>query len=246
MFKSISSDSIKTSNNAPNRLLVISLLMVLVLIGMLFFPDHFGQIDTYLKPFANILQFCSLLFALIALFVAILSYKSSVLRPHLTLQVTPLQQVEDQVKLHVDSNNRVTLGRPLNEWAITLRNDGEASAKFPMVRMVFELPNHAMPYFKENDFSGWKAILHVYSMGYYGFQWSPDSSVIIYPGFSISLPSLSFSNKRFQSDFSVTFTFVADGVRSNTLRIPVKIVHANEVENQNTNQDEYPTPTGGK
>lgn len=209
--------------SAPNLLLVLSGVVILVLDILLVFPEPFVQLDSYLKPFTNLLPFLSLMLACLTLIVAVFAYKSSVLRPLLTLQVTPLQQSSQEVSLPVDSDNAILPVRPLTQWSIRLGNEGEASAKYPMVRMNFEFHNYDGRYLKEDAFTGWQAISHAHTRGYYGFQWSSEN-IIIYPGFSVSLPTLSFYGKHFYGDFAVVFTYVADGVPATTLRIPVKVV----------------------
>jgi hypothetical protein len=160
---------------------------------------------------------------LVALLVAVLSYKNSLLRPRLTLRIIPLQQETQEVQLSVDKTYRVPLTRPRNEWAISLGNDGKAAAKYPMVRMIFEFTSHDRPYFNKDAFAGWEAVLHAHGRGYYGFQWTPNDSVIVYPGFGIALPTIYFSGKYFKSDFVVKFIYVADGVSISTLQVPVKL-----------------------
>lgn len=212
----------------PNMLLGLAALAVLAVISVITFAEQFVVLDNYLKPYSNVLTFFSLIFAFLALAVATFAYKSSVLRPLLTLQVTPLQQTTPDIRLFVDENSEVTIGRPLNIWSIHLANEGEASAKYPMVRMEFDLGSHQGKYFGEKDFIEWMPVLHAHGRGYYGFQWIPSESTIIYPGFSILLPKVYFSGNRFENDFHVTFTFVADGVPSTSLRLPVRVIRAEE------------------
>lgn len=94
------------------------------------------------------------------------------------------------MKLRVDSNGVVLASRPLNEWSLILSNDGEASAKYMITRIMFEFGSHSGRFFKKDAFQGWKAVSHAHGRGYYGFQWSPVDSAILYPGFSMSLPKL--------------------------------------------------------
>jgi hypothetical protein len=169
------------------------------------------------------MPFLGVTLSILAIVVALLSFKNSILRPRLKLQVDPLQQISSQAILSVDSNNRVSGGRPLNEWPLTLVNKGKASARYPMVQMTFELASHEGRYFKKNDFPGWKAISQAHGRGYYQFQWNGDNSVILYPGFPVSLPTLHFLGKSFESDFVVVFDFIADGIPRTTLRISVQI-----------------------
>lgn len=222
-FKSIISHS-KNSTDAflGNILLLISALVFIIILGFCIIPEQYFRIDKELGALANTMSFLSLVFTGLALVVAIFAYNNSVLKPKLSLEVIPLQQVDDQVKLCVNAENIVS-GRPLNEWSLVLHNGGEISAKYPMVRMTFEFDVFRMGYFSEDAFPNWTAISHAHGNGYYGFQWSPDITTILYPGFSIKLPKVYFGGKRFEKDFVVSFTYVADGVEATTLRIPVNV-----------------------
>lgn len=227
-FKSVFSVGKNTTDSISTIIVVLSILIVAITLGVLIFPEQYSRINKGLESFTNILSLLNFAFAWLALLIAIFAYKSSVLRPRLSLRVIPLQQVEDQVKLRVDLDGNVSAGRPLNEWSLILSNDGEASAKYPMVRMMFKFDLDNGKYFGKDAFQGWKAVSHAHGRGYYGFQWTPEDSAILYPGFSMSLPKLYFWGKCFESDFTVTFTFIADGVRSTTLRIPVQIERVEE------------------
>jgi len=227
VFKWILSTHTNNSIATSRKLLFLSSLMIMMiivlLIGLHFCPEKINQVNLYLNPITNVLPLLSLIFAVLALIVAVFSYRSSNLRPHLNLRIAPLQQTGTEVQLSVDSNNCVNLCRPLNEWELALINDGEASAKYPTVVMRFELPSHEGKYFGENEFGGWKATAHAHGRGYYEFQWIPDSSVVIYPGFSIKLPTLYFQGKHFENDFVAVFSFVSDGAPISTIRLPVKV-----------------------
>jgi hypothetical protein len=199
----------------------------LIILAMLFYPNKFTYINTNLNQVTNMISLFSLLFALCALIIALLAYRASGLRPRLKLQVTPyLHTDSSQVEMFVDLSGEVSLGRPHNEWSIILKNEGDVSAKFSMVRMHFE-----GAFFLEDSFKGWQAIDHVYTKGYYGYQWVYNDSSNLYPSFAVRLPTIDFSGKKLggkildQScfDFSVIFTFVADGVPTTKLTIPVKV-----------------------
>lgn len=223
-FKSIISHS-KNSTDAflGNILLLISALVFIIIFSLCIIPEQYFRVDKELGLLVNTMSFLSFIFTGLALVVAIFAYKNSVLKPKLSLEVIPLQQVDTQVKICVDLDGNVSAGRPLNEWSLILSNDGEASAKYPMVKMMFKFDLDNGKYLGKDAFQGWKAVSHAHGRGYYGFQWTPEDSDILYPGFSMSLPKLYFWGNRFESDFTVTFTFIADGVRATTLRIPVSV-----------------------
>ncbi len=191
------------------------------------FPAEIGQLDNKLKPLSNIVPVMSLLFAIGAMFIAFMSYKSSILRPHLNLRFAPLQQTGTEVHLSIDKQGLVTGGRPLTEWEMWLENDGESSAKYPMVRIFFIFINHEGKYFAEKSFPGWSAVSHAYGKGYCGFQWSCDKE-ILYPGFSVKLPTMYMLGKYFEGDFSVEISYVADGAPKTTISIPVKVSRLGE------------------
>lgn len=224
-FKSIISHS-KNSTDAflGNILLLISALVFIIILGFCIIPEQYFRIDKELGSLVNTMSFLSFIFTGLALVVAIFAYNKSVLKPKLTLEVIPLQQVDTQVKVRVDADN-IILGRPLNEWSLVLHNGGEISAKYPMVRMKFEFDAFRRGYFREDAFQKWEAISHAHGNGYYEFQWSPDITTILYPGFSIKLPKVYFGGNRFEKDFVVSFTYVADGVEATTVRIPVNVEH---------------------
>lgn len=195
--------------------------MIVVVISIVVFPECFFQSDIYLKSLSNLVSFLSLLFACLAFIVGAMAYKNSILRPKLTLQIIPYLLEDNEVKLHVDENGYVLPVRPNNEWSVILKNIGEVSAQYPMVRMRFTL--NGGKYFSENSFQGWEAVSHAYGSGYYEFQWSQNSSSILYPGFSIKLPTIYFSGKYIEGNFSVDFTYIADRVSATNTRIPVKV-----------------------
>lgn len=201
-----------------NRIAALGIMVLLFLLWLVNFPEYFSDLNDRLKMINNLFSVVGLLFSTIAMLIAIKSFEKSSLRPSLRIQVTPYLQSENSVILVVDSNKKVTFGRPHNEWSILLWNHGKASGKYPMVMMEFKGPA-----FREDAFSGWKAVKHAHGRGYYAFQWIPGELTVVYPGFSIQLPMLYFGNHRIENDFEVEFKCVADGAKCKSLIIPVQV-----------------------
>ncbi|MDB5083583.1 MAG: hypothetical protein JWN30_469 [Bacilli bacterium] len=107
--------------------------------------------------------------------------------------------------------------RPVSSWKIWSENTGKVSAKYPVVEILFH-----ETFFSEHAFPGWKATHHANAPGWYGFQWSPDHSQVVHPGFPIELPTMDFSKKVVGKNMAIVVTTVADGVGRKTIKIPVK------------------------
>lgn len=192
-------------------LLIINLIFVLVWAVAGLYYNKFQNYSSFIPVYGIITSS-------IAAFIAVLAYKKNSLRPNLHLRIHPYQQTDEIATLAVNSSNEVIPCRPHNEWSVILWNHGEASGKYPMVMMEFRGAA-----FKEIAFKGWKAVKHAHGRGYYIFQWVPDNLKVIYPGFSMQLPTLYFSKHRIENDFEVEFKCVADGTKSKSLTIPVRV-----------------------
>lgn len=190
----------------PNYVIVFCIVTIIIIIGMLFFPNHLAAWEKYLSGFYNIFAFLGLLFTAIASLIAALAYKNSILRPKLRLGVCQYLHQGDEHRLPVNKvTNRVVLSRPLTEWFLTINNTGDVSAKFPVVQVVFE---HV--FFSPKQFSEWEPVLHSHGNGWYGFQWNPKD-MIIYPKMPVKLPTLYFSGIGIRKDFVMVFKYAADG-----------------------------------
>ncbi|MDR7865774.1 MAG: hypothetical protein RIN56_03095 [Sporomusaceae bacterium] len=169
--------------------------------------------------FSNIISFLSLLFAVVAAYVAKRAYDYAILRPDLSMGISQYLRDRDYFYLPIDSKtNRVLLSRPLTEFTIRIKNSGQVSAKYPLVQIEFE-----GAYFTENQFVGWKAVLHAHGQGYYGFRWSPENT-IVYPGLPVTLPILYFAGIGLRGrDFNIVIKYAADGFKLKEVHIPVKL-----------------------
>jgi len=161
-----------------------------------------------------------MLFAALALLIAILAYRSASLNPVLKLKLFAWMSNENGPALFLDKKtNIVSDCRPLTEWYFIIDNIGKVSAKYPVVQIDFD-----GAYFKEDDFPGWKAIHHANALGWFGFQWSPVENEIVYPGIPMLLPTMYFSGKYIDNiPLNITIIIVADRFEKKILKFPVKI-----------------------
>jgi len=178
------------------------------------------------------------MFAAFALLVASLAYRTAILRPKLKLRIGTWLYEKEGLALSVNPKSKIVSDcTPLTSWHFHLVNNGHISAKYPMVQIIFK-----EAYFSEDAFSGWNAVYHAHALGWYGFQWSPGDSVIVYQGLPVQLPTMYFSGKQIgdptepangrktEDSMEVEITIVADGIEKRTYSLPVKIEYSNNEE----------------
>jgi len=203
-----------------NLILIISIIVIILCGAILIFPSIFKSINEYLSGIADFIAYLGMLFAAIALLIAVLAYKSANLNPNLKLNLYAWMNDKDGPALLLDKKtNIVSECRPLTEWYFILDNIGKVSAKYPVVQLDF-----SGAYFKEDDFPGWKAIHHANALGWFGFQWYPAENEIVYPGISMQLPTMYFSGKQIDEiPLEIIVVIAADRFKKKTLKFPVKI-----------------------
>lgn len=206
-----------------NFIFVLSLAVILLCLGMLGLYSVIEPYNEFLSKFSNVASYLSLLFSAIALLVAALAFKIGTLRPKLRFEIHPWQgEVNKLVLPYNFETNRVDGGRPNTEWYMYLFNDGNATARYPVIEMVF----HG-PFFSDDHFAGWQATHHENALGWHGFRWSPGQSDVVHPGLPLKIPMMSMNGTYFENtadDPSVQITIVADGCDKKSITVPICLI----------------------
>lgn len=201
-------------------LLFISIIIIIICIFLGIQPDTLKVFNESLQNSYNIFAYLAMLFAAIAILIACLAFEISVKKPKLKLSIWPWQGQINKLELNVNINTKkVSITKPNTSFHFKLENNGQSSAKYPLVEIVFK-----NAYFPDKEsFPGWQAVYHANAYGYYGFRWSPKENIIIYPGLPQQLPPMYFSSKYIDNPFDIKITIVADGFSKKTYELPVKI-----------------------
>jgi hypothetical protein len=218
--------------------LVISGIVLILSILIISFPYLIKPVNTYLGNFSNVISYFTLMFAAFALLVASLAYRTAILRPKLKLRIGTWLYEKEGLALSVNPKSKIVSDcAPLTSWHFHLVNNGHISAKYPMVQIIFE-----SAFFPEDAFPGWNAVHHAHALGWYGFQWSPGNSVLVYQGLPIKLPPMYFSGKQIgdptesdnstetEDNMQVEITIVADGIEKQTYTLPVWLEYSSNEE----------------
>lgn len=216
--------------------LVFSVVIIAFSIGILLFPCWFKPLNSYLANFLNVIFYFTMIFAALALLVASLAYKTAILRPKLRLRVSTWLHEKKGLALSINLKSKIVSNcTPLTSWHFWLENHGYISAKYPMVQLIFK-----GAFFSEEAFPGWISVYHAHALGWYGFQWSPGNSVVVYQGLPVQLPTMYLSGKQIgepgliekstqvEVSLKVEISIVADGVKKQTYTLPVKIEYSSD------------------
>lgn len=209
--------------------LVLSLGILLLCAAVIIFPYFFEQLDTRLACSANVIFYFTMIFAALALLVASLAHKAAILRPKLKLRVGTWLYEKEGLALSIHPKSKIVSDcAPLTSWRFWLENHGHISARYLMVQIIFK-----GAFFPEDAFPGWNSVFHAHALGWYGFQWSPGSGIIVYEGLPVHLPTMYLSGKQIgepglinentetEDSLEVEITVVADGIKKQTYTLPV-------------------------
>lgn len=218
--------------------IVISLVILSLCATVIIFPYFFGPLDTRLAYSANVIFCFTMIFAALALLVASLAYKAAILRPKLKLRVGTWLYEKEGLALSIHPKSKIVSNcAPLTSWRFWLENHGHISARYPMVQIIFK-----GAFFSEDAFLGWNSVYHAHALGWYGFQWSPGSDIIVYKGLPVHLPTMYLSGKQIgepglinentetEDSLEVEITVVADGAEKQIFTLPVKIEYSSDEE----------------
>lgn len=202
--------------------LLISISLALISIIVFINPDFFKTYNENLNPVDNIISYLSLLFSLLALFIASFAFLITVKEPKLKLSILPWDAEEFGPALAIGENSKqVTITRPLSSWQLFLHNEGEVAARFPIVEIKFK-----NAYFGNNAFDGWRQVHHANAYGWYGYQWTPEDKMIVHPHFPIELPTMYFSGYYIEEEEpEIEITIVADGFKPKVTNHKIKLTH---------------------
>ena len=179
--------------NVPNVLVIILFLLLVVTFVILFFSENLSSQNKKFADVSNIISIVSLLFSILAGLIALLAYKYSIRKPNLNVRVGQYLGKDKEFKMPVvrDKNGHLVISicRPLTEMFITIENNGNSSARYPVIFIEFD-----NMFFGKGAFPGWDEVLHAHGLGYHGYKWSPEDS-IIYSGIPIKAPTLYFAGK---------------------------------------------------
>lgn len=209
----------KTENQI---ILVASIAIIICFLLMVFSSTKVvSDIDKKFFSIYNIMAFLSMLFSAIALLVAAIAYKKTLNKPNLKLVIVPWSSDEEGPALAVESNNQVTLTRPLSSWQFFLTNTGKISAKNPIVKIRFK-----GAYYGLDQFPGWKQAEHANALGWYAYQWSPNlnDSQAVHKDFAYELPTMYFSGTHVADDLKIEVIMAADEMDTISYELLVRIV----------------------
>lgn len=207
-----------------------SIILCIAYILLLLAPEikPIKNLNTHMNNISGLLAFSAVLFAALAFIIAVFAYRASVLRPNLKLVIIPELGKPDELVLAVTKKDKmVDITRPKTSWRIWLRNDGDASARYPVVEMKFV----GLGFEESNAESPWKTVHHLHGLGYWaGIQWSASSDLVVHPGFPVELPRINFSGRYIHSDkVSVEITVAADGFPAQTTKESIRIEYTEGV-----------------
>lgn len=218
--------------------LVISIVTFAFCIAVISFPHLFKPLNTHLGNSLNVIFYFTMVFAALAFLVAYLAYRIAILRPKLKLRIGTWLYEKEGLALSINPKSKIVSDcAPLTSWRFWFENHGYISAKYPMVQIIFK-----DAFFSEDAFPGWNAVYHAHALGWYGFQWAPGDSVIVYQGLPVQLPTMYFSGKQIgdptepensrktEDDMEVEITIVADGIEKQTYTLPVKLEYSSDEE----------------
>lgn len=216
--------------------LVISIVTFAFCITVISFPHLFKPLNTHLGNSLNVIFYFTMVFAALAFLVAYLAYRVAILRPKLRLKIGTWLYGKEGLALSINPKSKIVSDcAPLTSWRFWLENHGHVSAKYPMVQLIFK-----GAFFSEDAFPGWNSVYHAHALGWYGFQWSPGNSVVVYQGLPVQLPTMYFSGNQIgepglmgrnihaQDNLEVEITTVADGIKKQTYTLPVKLEYFND------------------
>jgi hypothetical protein len=185
------------------------------------FAIYILPIDRFLGYFANIVSYFGLVFSAVALLIAALAFRVGVLRPKLRLEIHPWQGEVNKLCLQVNKKTGAIEGsRPNHEWYIYLINDGNATARYPVVEIIFN-----GFFFGGDSLESWEPTHHANAFGWYGFRWPPGHKEVVHPGLPIKLPTMSLHSAHFEDNDnpSIQVSIVSDGFDKITYGVPIEL-----------------------
>lgn len=210
-------------NLISRLLLFLSIIVSILCIYIGIFPIYFTSINDALAYSSNIFSYLAMLFSAFALLIACLAFKVSIIRPKLELAIWAWMGDQNKLTLFTDSDTKIVpMTRPNTSLHFRLENHGKASAKYPVVEVIFR-----NGFFSDTDFPGWQAVYHENAYGWYGFRWSPKEGTIIYPDLPELLPPMYFSGKQIDKSLALEITIVADGFNKKRYTVPIDVKYNN-------------------
>lgn len=217
--------------NLSNILLIIMFLMIIGTANVLYYSADLLNINQQLGNISNIISIGSFLFSILAAVIALFAYKYSIQKPILNLRISQYlgNNKEFKMPLFHDKNGylRISAARPLTEFVITIENNGNSSARYPVVFVQID-----KMFFSKDAFPGWSAVLHAHGQGYYAYKWTPEDA-IIYSGIPVKAPTLYLSGKRLPYQLNlqdkneiltnIRLKFTADKTKVKELTVPIKL-----------------------
>ena len=207
--------------------LVVSIFIIICSIILLITPISFYDLNNNFSPIMNIVSILSMSFSIIALLIASLAFIASTAKPKLSIRITPFRTDYIEPTLHVERETGcVPIYVPNTRFLISIENNGDSVARYPMVQLKF-----GGIYFGPEDFSGWVKNFHEHSLGYYGMQWAGNESILIYPGFPKELPSLDFTGfyigEESESNgyINMEISYVADNFNKKCFNFKFKLIY---------------------
>ena len=198
----------------PNFMIVtFGLVTIASLLSLVFSNNTFVQsIDTRMRSIADISIFGAMVFSATALWVSALAYKSAVQRPRLELKVRTLGG-DKKLVIPVHPNTGKILNRHnLATWRFFLHNNGDATARYPVVKIQFVGAGFSTTQ------DGWNATEFSEEAGWYEFQSVLKTDLVIHPNFPIELPRMNFArctlrkpDKSDSTKITILITVAADG-----------------------------------
>lgn len=116
---------------------IVIVILCFVLLGLV---SYIKPINNLLEDLSNIISFLGLLFSAIALLIAALAFQVGTLRPklRLELEIEPWQGEINNFALPFNTETNLIDGsRPYTEWHLKIFNDGNATARYPVVQFFF-------------------------------------------------------------------------------------------------------------
>lgn len=206
-------------NFFTKSLLILSITIIVISIIIGIFPFEFRALNNQLSYSSNLFSYLGMLFAAFALLIASLAYKVAILRPKLNLIIWPWMGEENSLTLLTNKDTRqVPSVRPNTSLHFRLENNGQATAKYPVVEIIFK-----DAFFLDSQFPGWEPVYHANALGWYGFRWDKGNSIVIHPGLPILLPVMYFVETQIDEPLEIDIKIVADGFDKHSYTLPVKI-----------------------
>jgi hypothetical protein len=202
------------------------------------------DLSNIMSSINNYSGFIGCIIALIALIIAIQSYRISTLKADLTLYYQVYLSEEymkgiwfenDKGKLKLECQEvkkgaktteyrTVEPCRPNAEVEFIIENKGKVAAKNPVLNFFFVGMDYPYEIIRENDY--WKGTIHNHGIGTWSeIRWQPIDNTVIHPGLPVRFREFCFSG----ADISVNGAYIdvllsADNFVAKSFKIPVEVM----------------------